>query len=569
MAVATQSAFKHANINNIQSPIIDLSDKAFDAYCRNLAALFNIEILNKRHETAFQDIKQLKKQFKKLTATHSFKSEGDLEGDFYIIFEKDTLFALAGIVMQLPQDQIRGTIQNGTAKEADDIYDAVAEAANLLIASWDNIFYQELESHNGLTRTDTTIGISPSKIIKNLAASKDEQALLITYHITIKDLPEFKCFVLFSKSFLDDIEVSVLEENDPAGENQITAGEAEQKNLQDTDETKPPQATAESKTETADETKEPEVTNETTTHDTYEKTTSEESTAEAADQTAREVVDEKKHHKAIDETIPPDDRDQTPAQTQMEKTEIIDEESKPQTKESEDLPPTDTSQKKPETLENTHNNTEPEKEDIKEETTNIEEQTEKVSEHKVSEAIQQMVGSTDENTDLPPEALMNISKSIPSLNLTAKDIMQTNILWAEPDESVQQIQTKMQQHDVSYTLIGKDRVLEGIVSMSDVREAISPYLKSTLSKWRRPLDDATLQIRGKWIMTRTIHTIKPDTPLNEILIHMCDFGIRCLPVINQNNKVEGIITVFDIFKAMIKNSNINVTGKTFETPQSA
>ena len=65
-------------------------------------------------------------------------------------------------------------------------------------------------------------------------------------------------------------------------------------------------------------------------------------------------------------------------------------------------------------------------------------------------------------------------------------------------KQAQQLQSKMQKDDATYILIGKDGILEGIVSMSDVRDAISPYLKSTFSKWRRPLDDATLQIRSKW-----------------------------------------------------------------------
>jgi acetoin utilization protein AcuB len=478
----------------IQSPIIDLSDKAFDAYCLNLSGLFNIEILNKRHETAFQDIKQLKKQFKKLTAIHSFKSEGTLNGDFYIIFDTDTLFALAGIVMQLSEDEIRDEIRNGTAKEADNIYDAVAEAANLLIASWDNIFHQQFDSHGGLTRTDTAISNS---IAKNLTEVKDEKFLLATYHLMIKDWPEFKCFVLFTQSLLDNLKVNDVQA-EPAAD---TVQEEPAENAQEPENQEP------EKEEEPEKKSEPEPEQESPAEDSLKESQPQEETAEKTEPETEDVKAE---------------------------------------------------------LEDT-----PEPKDVKEEPADTTEQTEPASEGEVSKAIKEMVDTADEETDIPPEALIDISKTIPSTNLTAKDIMQTNILWAGPDESVQKLQSNMQQRDATYILIGKDGVLEGIVSMSDVRDAISPYLKSTFSKWRRPLDDATLQIRSKWIMTRAIHTIKPDMPLSEILIHMCNYGVRCLPVINQDNKVQGIITVFDIFKAMIKSSNADIAGKAVQTSQQA
>lgn len=58
-------------------------------------------------------------------------------------------------------------------------------------------------------------------------------------------------------------------------------------------------------------------------------------------------------------------------------------------------------------------------------------------------------------------------------------------------------------------LIGADGVLEGLVSKSDLAGALSSYLRSEFAKLRWPLDDATLQIKVKWIMSRPIRTIKP------------------------------------------------------------
>ncbi|KKK54059.1 hypothetical protein LCGC14_3088540, partial [marine sediment metagenome] len=89
--------------------------------------------------------------------------------------------------------------------------------------------------------------------------------------------------------------------------------------------------------------------------------------------------------------------------------------------------------------------------------------------------------------------------------------MQKEVIWANPDDTVQQALTKMQQHDVGYMIVGTEGLLEGIVSKSDIAATLSVYLKPMFAKWHRPIDDATLQIRIKWIMTRFVHTVKPDT----------------------------------------------------------
>jgi len=134
-----------------------------------------------------------------------------------------------------------------------------------------------------------------------------------------------------------------------------------------------------------------------------------------------------------------------------------------------------------------------------------------------------------------------------ALAICAKDVMQKEVVWAEPDDSVEQALAKMQQTDSGYLLVGTDGLIEGILSKSDLAGAVSPYLQHPFAKWRRPLDDATLQIRIKWIMSRPVRTVKPETLLAVIMENMCRFGGRCLPVVDQLGKVQGLVTVSDSF----------------------
>lgn len=197
------------------------------------------------------------------------------------------------------------------------------------------------------------------------------------------------------------------------------------------------------------------------------------------------------------------------------------------------------------------------------------------SNNAVSETIKRM---TESHAVLPGQSVSpknnnptgilqkNNGTELISLSICAKDIMDTNVTWCSPDENVQQAIEKMQQFDTGYLMVGNEGVLEGIISRSDIKGAISPYLKTIFSKWRRPLDDATLNIKIKWIMTRPVHTIKFDISINKIMENMKQYGVRCFPVINLEGKVQGIVTVFDIFKALDTNSDISSMGKTMQVP---
>jgi CBS domain-containing protein len=193
-------------------------------------------------------------------------------------------------------------------------------------------------------------------------------------------------------------------------------------------------------------------------------------------------------------------------------------------------------------------------EDVAEEKAEITAESQEPAAGEVSKSIQQMVQS---QSNQPRE------QSPAGSGLCAKDVMLKELVWGSPEDSVQQAITKIQQYAGGYLMVGIDGVLEGIVSNSNITGALSPYLRSVFAKWRGPLDDATLQIRIKWIMNRPVHTVKPQTPLANIMENMCRYGVMCLPVIDQQGKVQGLVTETDIFKALLElksSPGISVSG---------
>ncbi len=174
----------------------------------------------------------------------------------------------------------------------------------------------------------------------------------------------------------------------------------------------------------------------------------------------------------------------------------------------------------------------------------------------ISETIKKMVQADavqSAQSELPPTAEKLEHNRTPAMSvICAKDIMQKKVIWGTEEDSVQLLSTRMQQHNISYIMIGQNDSFEGIISISDLKSATSPYLRPEFAKWRRPLDDATLQIKAKWIMSKPVHTIEQETPLTTIMENMCQLGVRCLPVVDGQNKVQGFVTVFDVFNALLK-----------------
>lgn len=181
------------------------------------------------------------------------------------------------------------------------------------------------------------------------------------------------------------------------------------------------------------------------------------------------------------------------------------------------------------------------------------------------------VASETETSDVPPspteqkgpvakaiEAMIR-SAEVPSLDRSALPIltapvehcMNTRVVWCTEEESVENMLHLMQQKNTDYLLVENDQQLIGILSRSDLAAAVSPYLRPAFATYRRPQDDASLQIRIKWFMSRPVQTVPEGTPLYRAMEKMMRSRIRALPVINFQGTVIGMVTVFDIFSRLL------------------
>ena len=484
-----------ATQTEIQSQAIDLSAKAFETFCDDVSAMFGVSMKCDQQEIYTETIDGLKKHFQELAAVTLIEAKGALNGTFQLIFDQQGLFIL-GNLMIMPErmasliekavgsQKIAENMKSGSLKEAKEMSDAITEAGNIMVGSWDRVFREELDKHEHFKQASTFIGNPWDNSEEDVGLAPDEELPFALYKMTAGPYPPFTCGAIFPKAIFSDAET----------EARIRA-EARAKVLAEAKEKARAEAEEKAKAEPSEA-------------DTRARIQAEEEAKVEAEMKAE--AEEK-------------------ARTEAEEKVDAGVEEKPNVDVEEKIVPTD----------------------------DMDESTERVA-GAVSETIQKMARSA---AVLPGES------DHLSLAICAKDIMQKDVAWASADDSVQQALTKMQQAEARYILVGTDGQLEGIVSKSDIAGAVSIYLRPIFAKWRRPVDDATLQIRIKWIMTSPAHTIMPETSLTQIMDNIYRLGRHALPVVDQHGKVQGLVTIFDICQILLSRSlNISYIGKTPQAP---
>ena len=444
----------------IESRALEFSAEAFRVFCEGISGMFGVNMQCNQQQAIAETVTGLEQRFKNLVAVDCVQAEGAVDGTLQFVFDRQGLFALAGIILNLPEQKTLENAENGSLKDAEEMSDAIGEIGHLMAGAWQTVFNEKLEGQSHFVKTSTFIGDPWDKPEEKIALSGEKEFLFVSSEITVEPYPTFECGVIFPETISASISVSLPEIAAPAEEKAEEKAEME---IEERAEEKAEEE-AEEKAEAEAEEKGSDVN---------------ESAAEEAPETSAEEKDA-----APDENVVDDIAEEAAAPDQS-KTEV--------------------------------------------------------------------------------EAAPRVCPQGLSLTKSAEEIMQKEVIWGSPDDSVQQALTKMQRHDTGYMVIGRDGVLEGIVSKSDLTGALSPYLRPIFAKWRRPSDEATLQIKLKWIMSRPVRTIKPQTSLAAVIEYMRQFGGRCLPVVDRQGSVQGLVTVFDILK-VLSTPEISSIGKTLMAP---
>ena len=468
------------SLKELESNVLDISVGAFDAFCEDIAGMFGIAADGSGGDKSAVTLKDLKTDFKKITAVFMVEAKGAINGTFYIVLNQDALFTLAGTFVMLPEKVIIKNRKTGREQEAKDMEDAATEVGNLLIGAWDRFFREE--NHEHFLQTGTFIGKPWLKPEETLGLDSEAEMVAVKYESIIEPYAPFNCCAVFPKAVFDPPEEAQQQtpeksetKEDKSPEEEKTADSAISA---ETEQAEPKQAQAE---------QEPEPKSETVSQPQNESEPEPETTANVED-------------KSQDSAADTESQAQPEAENPAEQTQYAQE---PQQQDTSNESDTDN--------------------------------------RPVSSIIAQMTKSP---AVLPGELNGDMLNEI-----TARKVMRPDITWSNQDDTVEETLAKMQQQNAGYALVRGPEKINGIVSKSDIKGALSPYLQSIFSKWKRELDTATLQIKIRWIMSRPVHTVCPDATLAEVMETMSKHSVRALPVVDENGTC-GIVTAYSIFNAL-------------------
>jgi len=130
-----------------------------------------------------------------------------------------------------------------------------------------------------------------------------------------------------------------------------------------------------------------------------------------------------------------------------------------------------------------------------------------------------------------------------------QDWMSTEVVTIVPNAPLIEAHRLMIDNDIRRLPVLKNDRLVGIVTRGDVRGA-EPSQASSLSIWEINYLLAKLEIAE--IMTKNPLTASPEMTIGEVANIMLENKISGLPVVDETDKVVGVITESDIFRMIVQ-----------------
>ena len=129
------------------------------------------------------------------------------------------------------------------------------------------------------------------------------------------------------------------------------------------------------------------------------------------------------------------------------------------------------------------------------------------------------------------------------------DKMTSPVITLRADAPFQEAFKLMRDHKIRrIPIVDQQQRLVGIVSERDMLHA-APSPATSLSIWE--MNYLLWKLHVGEIMTKKPISVHPDTPLQAAAQLLLDHRIGGLPVVDMSNRVVGVITETDIFKAFV------------------
>lgn len=129
-------------------------------------------------------------------------------------------------------------------------------------------------------------------------------------------------------------------------------------------------------------------------------------------------------------------------------------------------------------------------------------------------------------------------------------LMNKKVVTVTMDDSLKVVKNIFENTGFHHLLVVESDKLLGVISDRDVLKAISPNIGTAAET---PKCIAMLNKKAHQIMSRKPITLTPDASAYDAISIFINEKISCIPIVNDEFKVMGILSWRDILKALEKN----------------
>jgi acetoin utilization protein AcuB len=144
--------------------------------------------------------------------------------------------------------------------------------------------------------------------------------------------------------------------------------------------------------------------------------------------------------------------------------------------------------------------------------------------------------------------------------MLVKNWMSKEIVTVDADDSMQNAIYILQEQNIKILPVMDDGNLVGIITDRDLKKA-SPSDATTLDMHELLFLISKIKVRD--LMKKPVYSARPDDTVEEAAALLLEKKISGLPVLDENNRLVGIITRSDIFRVLLSLSGLGKKGIQF------
>jgi acetoin utilization protein AcuB len=144
--------------------------------------------------------------------------------------------------------------------------------------------------------------------------------------------------------------------------------------------------------------------------------------------------------------------------------------------------------------------------------------------------------------------------------MLVKNWMSREVITVDADESMQNAIYILQEQNIKMLPVLDNGNLVGIITDRDLKKA-SPSDATTLDMHELLFLISKIKVRN--LMKKPVYTVRSDHTVEEAAALLIEKKISGLPVVDENNRLVGVITRSDIFRVLLSLSGLGKKGIQF------